>query len=123
VKKKPTSGRARVDRLTQDDEIKAQRLKLPREACQVMDATGQPIELHAGNNIDHPPARIKHEAIKRGAPIFGTANALVEVLTCYLQAAGLGIRAQRMKLRLDVLLGGGDTGVEGNSGHPGFLFS
>ena len=31
-----------------------------------------------------------------------------EVLTCYLQAAGLGVSTQRMKLRLDVLRSGGD---------------
>jgi len=33
-------------------------LELTGEAGQVVNATGQPIELHAGDDIEHSPARI-----------------------------------------------------------------
>ena len=77
-----------------------------------MDATGQSVELHARDDIERSSARISYEAIKRRAPVFSPANALVKVLASYFQAAGLRIGVQRMNLGFDVLLNSGNSAVE-----------
>jgi len=63
-----------------------------------MDATGQPIELHAGNEIEPPPARIEKQAIQRGPPIFGTAQPTVHVFAGYFAVACLRVDPEGIDL-------------------------
>jgi hypothetical protein len=46
---------------------------MPR-AWNSRDAAGQPTQLQARDDIEHPPARISQEAIKRGAAILGISD-------------------------------------------------
>ena len=96
-------------------------LKLADQGQEVPKRPTQAIELGDGYDIYFALAAIGQEPVKCGAAIPGPRHAVVDVLRSDSQAASRSVGAKCMKLRFNVLLGSGDAGVEGNSGHRVFL--
>src|SRR5207244_756385 len=62
----PTARRCRVDRLIKDDEIDAQGLQFLGECDQVVGASGEPVQLHANDDMLRRAgaARRPHSAVR-----------------------------------------------------------
>jgi hypothetical protein len=112
VEEEPARGRARVDALIEHHEVDSEGLELPAETCEVMDATREPVELGARQNVEAPAPAIRHEPLQLPATVPGAADTVIHILADYLELARRGVLPHGVELGLDVLLGCGHAGVE-----------
>ena len=80
MKEQPPGGRGRVDGLVQHHQVYPEGLKLPDHRHQVVDATGQAVELHAGDDVELAGPDGRMESVQGRAPLLGSTLALVNEL-------------------------------------------
>ena len=83
---------------------------------EVADGAGQAVEGPDHNNLEPTMPGIRHQLVEPGALRLGAAD-LVRVFLDDLVATLLGQLAQVVKLRLRVLIQGGDAEVKGRALH------
>jgi hypothetical protein len=88
VEEQASARRRGVDCLVEDHEADPERLELAAEACEVMDAAGEAIQLRAREHVEATAPSVRHEPVERRAAVFRAADAVVHVLGGNLEAAG-----------------------------------
>lgn len=117
MKEEAACRRRGVDRLVENDEVDAQRLEFATKGREVMHAAGEPVELDHRDSVESPPPRVAHHFIERGPPVFGTGDAVVDVLLNDLKSPRFCVAAKGISLNLGALFKRRDATIERESLH------
>ena len=110
------SGPLGVDIFAEADELDLYMIEFVQDLEEVADGAGQAVESPDHDNLEPAMPGIGHQLVEAGALRLGAAD-LVGVLLDDLVTALLGQLAQVVKLRLRVLIEGGDAEVQGRALH------
>ena len=89
-------------------------LELLKGGFAVEQGTSKPIQLPAQNHVDPASGGICHQSVKLWATGLGATPAGIDVLTANLPAVAPGVGTDFGKLKVAILIGGADTGVNGS---------
>lgn len=108
MEEEPAGGRGGIDRLVEDDQIHAEGLDLPHHRNQTTDAPGQPVELHAGHDVERPGADRRVEGVQGRPFLLRSEDAVIDELGDG-PAAGRGEGPESEELVLGGLAGPADA--------------
>ena len=104
MEEETTHWGGRIKTIVQRDKVHAKRLKLSHKDEQVPQRPTEPIEFGNGYGIDPTLSAVGQKPVECVAAILRAGHSVVDVLRSDRETSGLGVRAQPMKLGLDVLL-------------------
>jgi len=118
VEEEPARRGARVDTLIENDEIDSKSLKLSRKFGELADRSSEAVELNHDQAIKLAPSGVREGPIESRPLCLGARYPMVDVGLDDLQAAGVCVGREGIKLGLIALILSGNTHVEGGSlGH------
>lgn len=121
VEEQTPHGRCRIDVLRVADEVDAQGTELTERGNKRSKRPGKSIVLPYQHTVEVPLPRISHQGVefrRAPAPFGRIAGHVVHVFPVDLESAAAGELTKRAKLRLRILVGGGDARVNGDPKWP-----